>query len=38
MRSEGRINSAASERAYRGTLDHHCDSTTAIRRTSAATT
>ena len=25
MRSEGRINSAASERGYRGTLGHHCD-------------
>jgi integrase/recombinase XerD len=25
MRSEGRINSPASERSYRGTLDDHCD-------------
>ena len=25
MRSEGRINSAATDRSYRGPLDHHCD-------------
>ena len=39
MRAEGRINSAASERSYRGTLNNHCDDlNNRDPRTSGATT